>query len=64
MTNLPNTLKEFWSFAGDSEDFEYYTDAYYIMRAIEHHGSAVRDNNRDELIAIGKRVDAVESELE
>jgi len=34
------------------------TDSFYVHTAIDHHGIAVRDNSRAQLIAIGKAVDS------
>lgn len=35
-------------------------DEYFIQLAKDHHGTAVRDNSRDELISIGKAIDSGE----
>jgi hypothetical protein len=53
------TLADLWAHTGDAEDFPEDSDAYFAMRAIEIHGSALRDNSLAELVAIGKRDEAV-----
>jgi hypothetical protein len=52
------TLADLWAHTGDAEDFPEDSDAYFAMRAIEIHGSALRDNSLAELVAIGKRDEA------
>lgn len=51
--SLINKL-ELFNYVGTYEDFPEGTDRYFAQLAVDHHGSAVRDNSTAELIAIGK----------
>lgn len=58
------TKLELFTYQGSYEDFLEGSDRYYAQLAVDHHGSAVRDNTIDELIAIGKALDKeIEEEI-
>lgn len=54
------TKSELFRFQGTSDDLEQDSPDYFAMRAIETHGSALRDNSYAEFVVIGKR-DEIES---
>lgn len=51
------TKPGFWSDFGADDLFEEGTDDYFEQQCIDYHGSAVRDNTREQRIAIGKDIE-------
>jgi hypothetical protein len=52
------TREELNSYEGSYEDFQEGCNRYFAQLAVDHHGSAVRDNSISELIAIGKSLES------
>ncbi len=51
------TKREIMAFKGTADDLEYGSDDYFAMLAYDNHGSAVRDNSKAELVAIGRSIE-------
>ena len=54
------TKQDLFAYSGTCEDFKEGTDRYFAQLAVDHLGSAVRDNSMEALISIGKSLDADE----
>jgi hypothetical protein len=57
MSKLDFSKVDLFSYTGSYEDFKEGSDRYYAQLAVDHHGSAVRDNSIAELISIGQELE-------
>lgn len=54
--NNKELIRQAWQ-CETSDEFDYGTDLYFAARAVEKHGSALRDNTFEQLVAIGKAME-------